>query len=147
MPMGPSLIALFSLAALAQEPTPVDCPLPTPEDLVPRVRCLSFNQPVDHTGPSVGSVQIPVAIVGASVPSSSRDSILFLMGGNGAGLRLLERQREVIVGMAGKREVVDHCESGYSKPYHALTLDCGQRPLSVLSDRVNRFIEKKSRER
>ena len=28
---------------------------------------------------------IPVAIVGASVPSSSRDSILFLMGGNGAG--------------------------------------------------------------
>ena len=87
--MGPGLVTFFSAAALAQTPTPADCPVPIAEEL------------------------------------------------------------EVILDIAGKRDVilVDHRGSGYSKPYYVLVLDCGELPLSVLSDRVDRYLEGKTREK
>jgi len=88
-------MTFFSLAAHGQAPASVDCPLSIAEGSRSAGALPDFTQPVDRADPSVGTVQIPVAISIVSARNSS--SALSRLGGAGRSAQPVQKE-------AGKRE-------------------------------------------
>jgi pimeloyl-ACP methyl ester carboxylesterase len=68
--------------------------------------------------PERGEVAVAYAVVSAQTAPARPDPLMFLMGGNGAGLRVLTRQGALLRELAIERDVIliDHRGSGFSRP-------------------------------
>ena len=99
-----------------------DCPFEPSPALADRIRCAELTVPENRDDPRGRTVTVPFAQIEPAEPRPDSDTLLFVMGGNGSGLLLLQGIPELGEALARDARVifVDHRGSApWSTPYMA----------------------------
>lgn len=89
---------------------PATCPIVLAPSIAERTRCGRLTVPENRQLAGGRTVAINFAVVSAAEPEGARDPLLFVMGGNGSGLKMLQRQARLAARLSRHTDVifVDH---------------------------------------
>lgn len=106
---------------------PIACPIDTAPALAGRVRCGQLRVPEDRSLAGSRAILTTFAIVDPAQPTPNRTPILFIMGGNGSGLRALKRQSAIALQLS-QRDTVIFVDHRGSAPWTQPFMGCAQFP-------------------
>jgi pimeloyl-ACP methyl ester carboxylesterase len=106
---------------------PITCPIEIAPALAGRVRCGQLRVPEDRSLPDGRTITTTFAIIDAAQPLPNREPILFIMGGNGSGLRALQRQSAVAQKLS-QHDTVIFVDHRGSAPWTQPFMGCTQFP-------------------
>jgi pimeloyl-ACP methyl ester carboxylesterase len=115
-----------SLQIPQRQVQPSACPIELAPAIAPRARCGRLTVPEDRAVADGRQVTIHFVVIDAERPSG-RDPLLFVMGGNGSGLKMLRRQPKLAAEVTREDTVIFADHRG-STPWGTPDMSCPQFP-------------------
>lgn len=106
---------------------PAPCPIEVAPALAARVQCGKIEVPEDRGKANGRTVTVHFAIVQPEQPVASRTPILFVMGGNGSGLKNLKRQPG-LAQILSRKDAVIYVDHRGSTPWGKPDMSCQEFP-------------------
>ena len=106
---------------------PSTCPIVIAPAIAGRASCGRVTVPEDRRRPEGRSVAVDFMVVAAEQPDPSRLPLLFVMGGNGSGLKMLQRQSRLAASLT-KRDTVIFVDHRGSTPWGRPDMSCPGYP-------------------
>ncbi|MFO0334295.1 MAG: alpha/beta fold hydrolase [Pseudomonadota bacterium] len=126
------LLAGAAQAAATSAPTiptravePAACPIELPPSIAGRARCGRLTVKEDRSRAGGRTVTTSFVVIGAARPNGGRPPLLFVMGGNGSGLKLLRRQGALAESLSQEDDVIFVDHRG-STPWGRPDMSCPQ---------------------
>lgn len=107
--------------------TPAECPFEPGAAIAGRVQCGQLNVPENRENLAGKNVTIFFAVVQPEQQIADRDPILFVMGGNGSGLKNLKRQPALAHRLARNNTVI-YVDHRGSTPWGKPDMSCAEFP-------------------
>jgi pimeloyl-ACP methyl ester carboxylesterase len=104
---------------------PAACPIAVSPTLVGRVDCGWLRVPENRDLPQGRTVTLAFAVIQPERPVAGRDPILFIMGGNGSGLKALQRQH-ALAGLLARNDTVIFVDHRGATPWGQPDMSCPQ---------------------
>ena len=132
-------VAVASLASLAPAPSeaataiprravePSTCPIVVAPEIAGRADCGRLTVPEDRGRTGGRTVAVEFMVVAAETPDPARLPLLFVMGGNGSGLKMAQRQSRLVAALA-KHDTVIFVDHRGSTPWGRPDMSCPGYP-------------------
>ena len=132
-------VAVASLTSLAPAPSeaataiprravePSTCPIVVAPEIAGRADCGRLTVPEDRGRTGGRTVAVEFMVVAAETPDPARLPLLFVMGGNGSGLKMAQRQSRLVAALA-KHDTVIFVDHRGSTPWGRPDMSCPGYP-------------------